>query len=108
MKTTFHELSNQKGCKIVSGNLAGDHVHMLISIAPRYRVSEIIGYFKGKTAIAVARKFGGKVRNFNREKFWARGYAISTVGFNKDQIKEYIKNQQKFDIYNPEGEDGIF
>jgi putative transposase len=108
LKAVFHELANQKGCKIVSGNLAGDHIHMLISIPPKYPVSEVVGYLKGKTAIAVARKFGGKTRNFNGERFWARGYAVSTVGFNKDQIVAYIKNQQRFDDENPAGEDGNF
>jgi putative transposase len=108
LKSALHELARQKGCQIVLGNLAGDHIHMLISIASKYKVSEIVGYLKGKSAIAVARKFGGKVRNFNGERFWAKGYAVSTVGFNKDQIVAYIKNQQKFDNENPENEDGNF
>lgn len=108
LKSVLHELAKQKGCQIVSGNLAGDHIHMLISIAPKYKVSEIVGYLKGKSAIAIARKFGGKQRNFNGERFWARGYAVSTVGFNKDQIVAYIKNQQKFDDENPDNEDGNF
>lgn len=92
-------------CQVI---LLGDHVHMLISIPPKYRVSDVIGYLKGKAAIAVARKFGGKTRNFNGERFWARGYAVSTVGFNKDQIVAYIKSQQKWDEENPAGEDGNF
>jgi putative transposase len=108
LKLKFHELARQKGCEIVSGNLAGDHIHMLISIPPKYIVSEIIGYLKGKTAIAVARQFSRRKRNFNGESFWARGYAISTVGFNRDQIVTYIKNQQLRDQYNPVGEDGNF
>ncbi len=74
-----------------------DHVHMLISILPKYSVSEIVGYIKGKSAIAVARQFGGRKRNFNGESFWARGYAISTVGFNKEQIRAYVKNQEQLD-----------
>jgi putative transposase len=108
LKPVLHELASQKGCKIVSGNLAGDHIHMLISIPPKYAASEIVGYIKGKSAIAVARKFGGKTKNFNGERFWARGYAISTVGFNKETIVEYIKNQQLFDRNNPADEDGNF
>ncbi len=76
---TFHELANQKGCKIEKGNMVQDHVHMLISIPPKLAVSDVIGYIKGKSAIAVARQFGGKERNFNGEKFWARGYDVSTV-----------------------------
>ena len=108
LKSEFHELARQKECKIVAGNLAGDHVHMLLSVPPKYAASEIIGFLKGKTAIAVARRFGGKTRNFSGERFWARGYALSTVGFNKDQIRTYIKNQQERDQHNPLGEDGNF
>jgi putative transposase len=93
----FHELANQKGCKIVKGSMVQDHVHMLISIPPKHSVSDIIGYIKGKSAIAVARQFGGKTRNFNGERFWARGYAVSTVGFETDQIKSYINNQEQLD-----------
>jgi putative transposase len=74
-----------------------DHVHMLISIPPKYAVSEIIGYLKGKSAIAVARQYSGRKRNFNGEQFWARGYAVSTVGFELDQIKKYVKNQEQLD-----------
>lgn len=95
LKTKFHELAMQKGCKIVGGNIVQDHIHMLIEIPPKYAVSAIVGYLKGKSAIAIARAFGGKKRNFNRESFWAKGYAISTVGFNKDQILGYIKNQEQ-------------
>ena len=70
---------------------------MLIKIPPKYSVSEVIGYIKGKSAIAVARQFGGRQRNFNGERFWARGYAVSTVGFEEAQIREYIKNQEQID-----------
>jgi putative transposase len=70
---------------------------MLIRIPPKYSVAEVIGYMKGKSAIAVARQFGGRKRNFNGEKFWARGYAVSTVGFQEEQTREYIRNQRSFD-----------
>ncbi len=74
-----------------------DHVHMLIAISPKYSVSEIIGYIKGKSAISVARQFGGRKKNFNGEKFWARGYAVSTVGFEEAKIKDYIRNQEQLE-----------
>jgi putative transposase len=90
LKGVFHELARQKGCEIISGYMAMDHVHMCISIPPKYAVSEVIGYLKGKSAIAVARQFGEKQRNFNGENLWARGYAVSTVGFELDKIKDYI------------------
>lgn len=69
----FHELAQQKGCKILEGHMVQDHVHMLISIPPKYAVSQIVGYIKGKSAIAVARQFSGRKQNFNGEQFWARG-----------------------------------
>jgi putative transposase len=74
-----------------------DHVHMLIAIPPKYSVAEIIGYIKGKSAISIARQFGGRKRNFNGEQFWARGYAVSTVGFEEIKIKAYIENQERLD-----------
>ena len=75
-----------------------DHVHMLIKIPPKHSVSSVVGYIKGKSAIAVARQFGGKQVNFNGERFWARGYAVSTVGFEESKIREYIRNQEQLDI----------
>jgi putative transposase len=88
LRDVFHELARQKGCEIGSGHVALDHVHMCISIPPKNAVSEVIGYLKGKAAIAVARQFGGKKRNFNGENLWARGYAVSTVGFELQQVKK--------------------
>ena len=85
-----------------------DHVHMLIKIPPKYAVSSVIGYLKGKSAIAVARHYGGKQRNFNGERFWARGYAVSTVGFEEAQIKRYIKQQEQLDGYEGCEEKGSF
>lgn len=93
----FHELAKHKRCQILEGHMVGDHVHMLIKIPPKYAVSEIVGYIKGKSAIAVARQFGGRKRNFAGESFWARGYAVSTVGFEEEQIRKYIRNQEDHD-----------
>lgn len=75
---------------------------MCISIPPKYAVSEVIGYLKGKSAIAIARQFGGKKRNFSGEKFWARGYAVSTVGLEIEMVKNYIAYQEKTDRENEE------
>jgi putative transposase len=96
----FRELSRQKECEIIEGKTMPDHVHMLIKIPPKYSVAEVIGYIKGKSAIAVARQFHGKKRNFNGEKLWARGYAVSTVGYEEAQVRAYIKNQEKLDAQN--------
>ena len=93
----FHELAGQKRCQILEGHMCPDHVHMLIKIPPKYAVSNIIGSIKGKSAIAVARQFGGRKRNVGGEKFWARGYAVSTVGFEEDAVRNYIRRQEDFD-----------
>ncbi|PIR96300.1 MAG: IS200/IS605 family transposase [Candidatus Doudnabacteria bacterium CG10_big_fil_rev_8_21_14_0_10_42_18] len=92
----FHELARQKECTILQGHLMQDHVHMLIEIPPKHPVSSIIGFLKGKTAIAVARS-QGKQRNFNGENFWARGYSVSTVGFEEQAIRKYIREQEDED-----------
>ncbi len=80
---------------------------MLIQIPPTVPVCNIVGYLKGKSAIAVAREFGGKKRNFAGEKLWARGYAVSTVGFELDQVKKYIVDQEQLDSHGKD-EDGEF
>lgn len=98
----FHELAGQRDCKILEGNMVKDHVHMMIAILPKHAVCDVVGYIKGKSAIAVARQFGGKQRNFSGENFWARGYAVSTVGFEEAQIKAYIRNQEQLDGLNDE------
>ena len=97
----FHELARQKECQIIEGHLMPDHVHMCIVIPPKHAVASVIGFLKGKSAIAVAR-MQGKERNFTGESFWARGYAVSTVGFNEEQVRRYIREQD-----GPEGE-GLF
>src|SRR6266853_232131 len=73
------------------------HVHMLISIPPKHAVSQVIGFIKGKSAIHLARVYGGKKRNFVGDHFWARGYFVSTVGRNEEAIREYIKNHETQD-----------
>ena len=93
----FHALARQKECEIVEGHLQGDHVDMCIAIPPKYAVAQVIGFLKGKSAIAIARQFGGKTRNFSGEHFWARGYAVSTVGFELEQVRAYIRHQDDED-----------
>jgi putative transposase len=89
----FHELARQKECKILEGHLMPDHVHILIEIPPKHPVSSVIGFLKGKSAIAIAR-MQGKQRNFSGENFWARGYAVSTVGFEEETVRKYIREQE--------------
>ena len=76
----LRELARQKESEIEEGHLMADHVHMLVRIPPKYAVSQVVGYLKGKSAIHIARAYGGKRRNFVGEHFWARGYWVSTVG----------------------------
>ena len=103
----FHELAGQRGSKILEGHMVQDHVHMLIKIPPKYSVAEVVGYIKGKSAIAVARQFSGRQKNFNGERLWARGYAVSTVGFEEAQIRTYIKQQEQLDGQGSD-EQGMF
>lgn len=74
-----------------------DHVHMLISIPPKYAVAQTIGYLKGKSSIWIAQNVERKMRNFTGQKFWARGYFVSTVGRDEELIRAYIKNQELAD-----------
>ena len=107
-KTLFGQLRNYLGqvirglarsreCEVIEGNLAVDHVHILISIPPKYSVSQVVGYIKGKTAIHIARNYMGQKKNFTGHHFWARGYFVSTVGRDEEAVREYIKTQVKED-----------
>ncbi len=93
----FHELARQKECRVIEGHLLGDHVHMLISIPPKYAVSQVIGFIKGKSAIHVARTFGGRKQNFTGQHFWARGYYVSTTGKDDEEVRRYIQEQEDED-----------
>ena len=93
----FRTLAEQKECLIEDGHTQSDHVHMLISIPPKYSVAQVIGYIKGKSAIHVARTYLGKVQNFVGQNFWARGYFVSTVGRDEAVVREYIRNQEQED-----------
>jgi REP-associated tyrosine transposase len=97
MGSVLRELAGQRESRIEQGHLMLDHVHMLISIPPKYSVAQVVGYIKGKSAIYIARTFMGKPRNFTGESFWARGYFVSTVGRDEKSIREYIKNQEQED-----------
>jgi putative transposase len=91
----FRQLAAQKESKVEEGHLLPDHVHMLLSIPPKYAVSNVVGYIKGKSAIHLARTYGERKRNFVGQSFWARGYFVSTVGRDEKAIREYIQNQEK-------------
>jgi putative transposase len=93
----FRKLASQKECRIEEGHLMPDHVHMLASIPPKYSVSQIVGFIKGKSAIHIARVYGERKRNFVGQHFWARGFFVSTVGRDEAAIREYIQKQEKED-----------
>lgn len=93
----FRSLTEHKECRVEEGHLMADHVHMLLSVPPKYAVSQVVGYIKGKSAIHIARSFAGRKRNYVGQHFWARGYYVSTVGRDEATIREYIRNQEKED-----------
>ena len=93
----FRRLAEQKECRIEEGHLQADHVHMLISIPPKHSVAQVVGYIKGKSAIHIAREYGGRRRNFVGQHFWARGYFVSTVGRDEGLVRDYIRKQEKED-----------
>lgn len=93
----FHRLARQKESLIEEGHLMPDHVHLMISIPPKYAVAQVVGFIKGKSAIHIARQFSGRQRNFVGEHFWARGYFASTVGRDEQVIREYIRHQEAED-----------
>lgn len=93
----FHGLARQKESEIKEGHVMPDHVHMLLSIPPKYAVSQVVGYIKGKSAIHIARTYAERKRNFVGQHFWARGYFVTTVGRDEATIRDYIRSQEKED-----------
>jgi putative transposase len=93
----LRDLAQQKESKVWEGHLMPDHIHILVSIPPKYAVAKVVGYIKGKSAIYIARNFGHRRKNFTGEKFWARGYFVTTCGKDDEEIREYIKHQEQED-----------
>ena len=91
----FQELARRKESVIEEGHLMPDHVHMMIRIPPKYAVSQVVGYIKGKSAIHLARTYGERKRNFVGQHFWARGYFVFTVGLDEQMVRAYIRNQEE-------------
>jgi putative transposase len=90
----LHELASRKESKIEMGHMMVDHVHILLSIPPKYSVSQVVGFMKGKSSIWIAQNIDGRLRNFTGAKFWARGYFVSTVGRDEELIRRYIRDQE--------------
>jgi len=93
----LRELARQKECTVEEGHLLPDHVHMLLSIPPKYAVAQVVGFVKGKSAMHIARTYLGRHQNFLGQHFWARGYYVSTVGRDEASIREYIAKQREED-----------
>ncbi len=93
----FKDLALRQESEVLEGHLLPDHVHMLMSIPPKYAVSQVVGFIKGKSAIQIARVFLGRRKNFVGQHFWARGYFVSTVGIDEETIRAYIKAQEEED-----------
>ena len=93
----LRDLARQQGCEILEGHLCPDHIHILISIPPKLSVSKVMGYIKGKSAIAIARTYVGRRKNFAGQSFWARGYYVSTVGADEESVRTYIQKQSEED-----------
>ncbi|OQX19940.1 MAG: IS200/IS605 family transposase [Desulfobulbaceae bacterium A2] len=93
----FRDLASQKECQVHEGHLMSDHVHMLLSIPPKYSVAQVVGFIKGKSAIQIARTYQGRKRNFVGQHFWTRGYYVSTVGKDEEVVRAYIQKQEQED-----------
>jgi putative transposase len=90
----LRELCRQQAVELVEGHAMSDHVHLCLSIPPKYSVANTVGFLKGKSAIRIHREYLGRQRQFTGFHFWARGYCVSTVGLDEQVIREYIRNQE--------------
>ncbi|HPX00557.1 MAG TPA: IS200/IS605 family transposase [Sedimentibacter sp.] len=96
----LRDLCERKGIEIIEAELCKDHVHMLVRIPPKYSVSEIMGYLKGKSSLMIFDKHANLKYKYGNRHFWCRGYYVDTVGKNAKKIEEYIRNQLQDDIAN--------
>jgi len=95
--TVLRKLCEYKGVKILEGKACIDHIHLCISVPPKYALSTMVGYLKGKSAMVVFEKYSKVKRNFKGHSFWARGYYISTVGLDEARVRKYIQDQEMND-----------
>ena len=93
----FRRLAKQKESEVEEGHVMPDHVHMMLSIPPKYSVAQVVGYIKGKSAIHIARTYMERKRNYIGQHFWARGYFVSTVGRDEEVIRNFIRHQERED-----------
>jgi len=93
----LHDLALQKESKIIQGHLQAAHVHMLVSIPPKYSVALVVCFIKDKSAIRFSRTYLGRRQNYDGMHFWSRGYYVSTVGADEESVRDYIKKLEKED-----------
>ncbi len=93
----LRRLCEYKQIEVVEGTACADHLHICLSIPPKFSVSTIVGYLKGKSTMILFEKYSSLRRNFRGHHFWARGYYVNTVGLNEQKVRQYIKNQQERD-----------
>ena len=98
IRDILKRLCSYKGIEIIEGNMMKDHVHLLLEIPPKYSVSQIMGYLKGKSALEIFDKHANLKYKYGNRHFWAEGYYVSTVGINESTVKKYIQDQEKMDI----------
>ena len=93
----LRKLCEYKGIEIIEAEACKDHIHMLVSIPPKYSIAQIMGYLKGKSSLMIFEKYANLKYKYGNRHFWCRGYYVSTVGRNKKVIQEYIQNQLQED-----------
>ena len=96
-KEILVELCKYKGVEIIEGHMMPDHIHMLLSIPPKYSVSSVMGYLKGKSALMILERHANLKYKYGNRHFWCEGYYVSTVGLNEETIKKYIAEQEQRD-----------
>ena len=98
VRELLRDLAKQKGIDILEGNVMPDHVHMVLSVPPKYSISSVIGFLKGKSAIRLHQLFG-KSKSVMQKSFWSRGYFVRTIGLDESMVREYVKDQWKKDTF---------
>ena len=93
----IRQLCRQKEVELIEGHALPDHIHLVLSVPPKYSIAMMIGYLKGKSAIRIHRQLQGVKKGFTGKHFWSRGYCVSTVGLNEEEIRAYVRNQEQLD-----------
>lgn len=93
----LRSLAKQKEVEIIEGNACVDHIHMVLSIPPKYSVAMVVGFLKGKSAIRMHQEFSRYYKNYHGKHFWSRGYCVSTIGVDEESIRSYVRNQEVLD-----------